>query len=66
MKQDSLTVFVIGAILTLVITNLVIYVFSPSDDRAPIGVGVSLFIVMIWLYPWFVARHKQRKSAGQN
>jgi len=55
-------VFVIGAILTLVISNLLIYVFSPADDRVPIGVGVSLAIVIIWLYPWLVARSKQKKS----
>lgn len=64
MKQDSLIVFVIGAILTLVISNLAIYIFSPVDDQASIGVGVSIFIVIIWLYPWFAARRKQKKSAG--
>jgi hypothetical protein len=64
MKQDSLIVFVIGAVLTLVISNLVIYVFFPSGDRAADGVGVSIFIIIIWFYPWFVARRKQKKSAG--
>jgi len=64
MKQDSLIVFVIGAMLSLVISNIIIYVFSPSDNRAPNGVGVSLGIVIIWVYSWFVARRKQKKSAG--
>jgi hypothetical protein len=62
MKRDSLIVFVIGAIITLVISNLIIYTFSPPDDRIPIGVGVSIGIIMIWLYPWFVTRRKQKKN----
>jgi|GEM_PF-4615027 hypothetical protein len=64
MKQDSLIVFVIGAIFTLVISNLVIYIFFPVGDQASIGVGVSIFIVIIWLYPWFSARRKQKKPTG--
>jgi hypothetical protein len=59
LKQDSLIVFIIGAIVTLVISNLLIYIISPADDRVPIGVGVSLFIIIIWLYPWFAARSKK-------
>jgi hypothetical protein len=63
LKQDSGAIFLFATLLTLLVTNLMLFALYVSGvfpfDAADL-VGVSVFDVLLWSFAWRSARRRSK------